>query len=121
MALFGACMETRQPYQGCATLQTDLALGRLPAWCESIAYMDRILRYSGTEFSDITIAISLMNLDSGGYDRGGRYYGRDTCKLYELEIDTTNGTVGYYTVRAPDRQSLRKILKRLYPEAKVGQ
>lgn len=119
MALFGICMETWKPYQGCTTLRTDLNLDRLPGWYATIADMDRSVRYRFIDYPNLTIEIQYKKLCNNGYTFEGQYYGNERNKLYEIFFDDKN-SLSTYTVRAPNRQALRRILQKLYPDAKVG-
>lgn len=116
MNLFG-CDETRTPSQGCTTLRTDLQLERIPghmALC--LAEMDRALSYRSLVPKEITIASRAMK---GDYLKlTGEYMGQGMAAfLLEFESETEWYT---HTVRAPNRKELRKALKQLYPQTKIG-
>lgn len=111
MYLFGCDIDTWQPYQGCATFQTDLILGRIPG-TESLADLVRSVWFTEGE-----IELTYRKMDSGGYLQDGRYVGRGE-KIFELTF--TGDEIRYYLVRFRDRSSLRVTLKKLFPLARVG-
>lgn len=54
-------------------------------------------------------------LDSGGYDRGGAYWGLG-APLYYFEYEGLSDISGY--IRAGSRESAKKIIREEYPHAK---
>lgn len=115
MALFGNCMETWKPYHGCTTFKTDLILGRIPG--HMAACLADLVR--STTLKDIVnIEISSRAMKGGYLANTGEYVGSG-MKVFTLDLETDTEWLSF-TVRAQDRQKLRKALKLLYPTAKVS-
>jgi len=73
-------------------------------------------RHTGPEYLDTSagkIYLHRVPLDSGGYDRGGAYWGLGQ-PLYEVLDQDGNG----YIIRAPGREVAKSIVLRDFPDAK---
>jgi hypothetical protein len=73
-------------------------------------------RFTGPHFIDEDsgkIALRRVNLDSGGYDKGGAYWGHGDALYETLDIDG-NG----FILRATSRDNAKAIVWESFPEAK---
>jgi hypothetical protein len=111
--LFGCDIDTLQPYQGCATFEVDVVLGRIPG-TESLSD----LIHQSYWFTVGEIEIFHRKVDSGGYLQDGGYVGSGE-KVFELTF-TGEDEIRSYFVRSPDRSTLRVALQKLFPLARVG-
>jgi hypothetical protein len=73
-------------------------------------------RFTGCNFLDTDggkIALRRINLDSGGYDKGGAYWGHGDALYETLDIDG-NG----FILRATSRDKAKAIVWADFPDAK---
>ncbi len=81
--------------------------------------------FYGKDRSDVReVELAEVKLDAGGYAQNGHYFGRDSRRLFEVEVPVpvTSGMPGYcryFYVRARTIPGLKGALKRLFPNARI--
>lgn len=63
------------------------------------------------------VRVARVRLDSGGYDSGGAYWGRQRARLYQARADDPSGGEGYFL--AADRHEALGLARLAYPAARL--